>query len=74
MGLSSPTSCDLVDFVLNEEVDQGNNGREKAGREYPAILDSLRVGRAENEAAICPWNCGDQVRDHENIVPIVVVR
>lgn len=67
------TSCNFVDFVLNEEV----NERDKSPEEQPskplAPFHSLGIGRTESETAQSPWERGDQVRDHEDVVPVMIV-
>lgn len=62
-----------MDLVLNEIVDQRNqSSKEQAGHDF-AVLDGTAVGRAEREATQGPRQGGHQVRDHEDVMPVVVV-
>lgn len=67
------TTRNLVHFVLNEIVNQRDQcSKEQAGHDF-AVLDSPTVVRAKGEAAQGPRQSGHQVRDHEDIVPIMIV-
>lgn len=60
-------------FVLDEVVDQWHqSAKEQAGQNL-AVLDSAAVVRAEGEATESPGQSCHQIRDHENIVPVVVI-
>ncbi len=59
--------------MLDEEVDQGHEGAEETGGQVLPVLDGLRVGRAESDAAGGPGDGEYEVRDHEDVVPVVVV-
>ena len=60
-------------FVLDKEVDQRYECRkEGAGKELP-ILDRSGVAGAQGEAAKSPRQSSHQVRDHEDVVPVMVV-
>lgn len=62
-----------MDLVLDEVVDQWHQGsKEKASHDL-AILDGTAVVRAEGQATQSPRQGGHQIRDHENIVPVMVV-
>ncbi len=67
------TSRNTVNLVLNKEVNERHQGSEKATGKVLAILDCRRVVGAESDAAGGPWQCGDNVGDHENVVPVVVI-
>ena len=60
-------------LVLDEEVDQGHEGAEETSCQVFAILDSLGVGGAEGNAARRPGNREYEVRNHEDVVPVMVV-
>lgn len=62
-----------MDLVLNEIVDQRNqSSEEQAGHDF-AVLDGTVVVRAERKATQGPRQGGHQVRDHEDIMPVVVI-
>lgn len=68
------TSWHLVYFVLDEKIDQRNQGtKEQPGQIFP-VFDSDRVGRAQGETAESPWQCSNKIANHEDIMPIVVIR
>lgn len=60
-------------FVLDEKVDQRNQSREKSSSEILSQLDGLRVWRTQCNATDGPRQSGNQIADHENIMPIVVI-
>lgn len=60
-------------FVLDEVVDQGHQSAEEQTGQDLAVLDSAAVVRAEGEAAESPGQGCHQVRDHENVVPVVII-
>ena len=62
-----------MDLVLDEEVDQGHEGAEEPPRQVFPVLDGLGVGRAEGDASDGPRDGEDEVRDHEDVVPVMVV-
>jgi hypothetical protein len=62
-----------VHLVLNKVVNQGNQcSKEQASHDLP-ILDSTAVVWAQRKAAQRPRQGGHQVRDHENVMPIVII-
>lgn len=69
----SRTSSNTVDLVLNEKVNERHKGSEKGTGKELAVLDSRRVVGAERNAASGPGESSDNVGNHENIMPIVVV-
>lgn len=59
--------------MLNEIVDQWNQGsEEKAGYDL-AVLDGPTVIGAESKAAQRPRQSRDKVRDHEDIMPVMII-
>ena len=61
-------------LVLNEEVDQRYEGaKERSSQVFP-VLDRFRIGWAQSQASQRPRQCRDEVADHENVVPVVVIR
>lgn len=67
------TSSNAVDLVLDKEVNQWHERAEEAGSQVFPIFDRFRVRRAEGDAARRPGQSSNDVRDHQNIVPVVVV-
>jgi hypothetical protein len=62
-----------VDLVLNEIVNQRNQCSKEQARHNLAVLDSTAVVGAERKAAKSPWQSSNQIRDHEDIMPVMVV-
>lgn len=62
-----------MDLVLDEEVDQGHEGAEETSCQVFPVLDRLGVGRAKSNASGGPRDGEHEVRDHEDVVPVVVV-
>lgn len=60
-------------LVLDKVVDQGNQGSEKETGENLAVFDGAAVRGAESETAQCPWKSSNQIRNHEDIVPVMVI-
>lgn len=67
------TSSHMVYFVLNEEVYQGHKSSEERTSEQLAVLQSCWVSGAQCKAADCPGKSCHQIRDHEDIMPIVII-
>lgn len=67
------TSCHTVDLVLDEEVHQRHEGTEEAAGQVFPVLDGLGVCGAQGNAPGSPGNREDDVGDHQNVVPVVVV-
>ena len=68
-----PTTGHLVHLVLDEIVNQWHqSSKEKAGHDL-AVLDGTAVVGAQGQATQSPRQGGHQIRDHEDIVPVVVV-
>jgi len=62
-----------VHLVLDEIVDQWHQcSKEKASHDL-AVLDGTTVVRAQGQAAQSPRQGGHQIRDHENVMPVMVV-
>lgn len=62
-----------MDLVLDEEVHERHDGAKEGTGDVFAVLDGGGVGRAERDAAKHPRDGGDEVGDHEDVVPVVVV-
>lgn len=60
--------------MLDEVVDQRYEGAEECSSEIFPQLDRPRVRRAQRKTAERPGDGRDKVRNHEDIMPIVVVR
>jgi hypothetical protein len=63
----------LVDLVLDEEVDQRHKGSEEGATEELAVVDGLGIVGAQGDAADGPGQSCDQVGNHEDVVPVMVV-
>lgn len=62
-----------MDFVLDEKVDQWDQCSKEPSRKILSVLDRLGVRWAEVDASGRPWDRKYQVRDHQDVMPIVVV-
>ena len=67
------TSSNMVHLVLDEEVNEWQYGGVKCARKVFAILDGGWVSRAESDDAKRPRNGREQIRDHENVMPVMVI-
>lgn len=59
--------------MLNKEVDEWDETPVERARHIFPVFDGGRVRRAQRNTAEGPWNGGKQVRDHEDVVPVMVV-
>lgn len=59
--------------MLDKEVDQWHERAEEARSQVFPIFNRGRVRRAERDAARRPGQGSNNVRDHQNIVPVVIV-
>ena len=62
-----------MDLVLNEIVNQWNQSSKEQTSQDFAILDGTAVVRAECKATQGPRQGGHQVRDHEDVMPVVII-
>ena len=63
-----------MDFVLDEVVDQGHKcAKEQACQDLP-VLDSTAVVRAKGETSEGPGQSRNKVRDHKDVVPVMIIR
>lgn len=67
------TSGNPMNLVLNKEVDQGYQGTKESTSDILSVPDGLWVRRAESNTAQCPGESAHNVRDHKNVVPIMIV-
>lgn len=64
----------MVHFVLNEKVDERKySSVERPGKVF-TVLHSCGVLGTHGDHTECPRDGGDQVRDHEDVVPVMVIR
>lgn len=70
---SEHTSWHSVHFVLDKEVYEGDDAAIERARHVFPVLDRSRVGRAKGDAPEGPGYGRQQVGDHEDIVPVMVV-
>lgn len=61
-------------LVLNKVVDQRNKGAEEETGKNLSVLNSPTVVWAQGQTTNSPWQSRNQVRDHKDIVPIMVIR
>lgn len=70
----SLTTRDLVHFVLDKVIDQRHQStEEQTGHDLP-VLHSAAVVRAESQTTQRPRQSSNQIRNHENVVPVMVIR
>ena len=62
-----------MDLVLNEEVNQWHKGREETAGKNLTVLERSSILRTEGNAADCPWQSCDEVGDHKDVVPVMVI-
>lgn len=72
-GVDGVSTRHLVDLVLDEEVDQRYEGSEEGTAQDLAVVDGLGVVGAQGDAAKCPWQSSNEIRDHEDVVPVMVI-
>lgn len=63
-----------MNLVLDEKIDQRHQRAKECASQILPIPDCLRIGRAQCHDSQSPWDGGDQIADHENIVPTVIIR
>jgi hypothetical protein len=59
--------------VLDEEVGQRHNRGEEGTAKDLTVVDGLGIVGAQGDAAEGPWYSCDEVRDHEDVVGVVVI-
>ena len=62
-----------MDFVLDKVVNQRNESAEEQASEHLPVLQRPLVIRAQRNTAQGPRERGHEVRDHEDIMPIMVI-
>lgn len=62
-----------MNLVLDEEVYQGYQSAKKCSRQVFSVFDRSRIVRTKGETPKSPWEGSNEVRDHKDIMPIVVV-
>ncbi len=67
------TSRDAVDLVPDKKVDQRNESSEEGTSQVLPVLDSCCIWWAQDDASGRPRDRQDKVRDHQNVMPVVVV-
>lgn len=68
------TSSNAMHLVLNEEVDERHQGTKESTSKVLPVLDSLRVWWAQGNASQGPRQGCHNVRNHENVMPVMIVR
>lgn len=67
------TSRDLVHLVLNEEIHERHQRSEEAASKQLPPPDGAWVRWAKRQTPQRPGQRSDEVRDHEDVVPVMVV-
>ena len=67
------TSRNAVDLMPDEEVNQWHKCREEGSSEKLPVLESGGVARAQSKASNSPRQGSHQVRDHEDVVPVMII-
>lgn len=67
------TTSDVVHLVLYKEINQGKNGAKESTSEVLPIPDGIRMRWTQSNATKSPRYCKDEIRDHEDVVPVVVI-
>lgn len=67
------TARDFMNLVLNKEVHKWHDRPKEARSQDLSPLDAGRIWRAECKASHCPRNRCDQIADHEDVMPVVVI-
>ena len=67
------TSRYAMDLVLNEEVDQRHQHSEERPSKDLSIFDSDRILRTQHQTANSPRESCNQVRNHKDIMPVMVI-
>ena len=62
-----------MDLVLNEVVDQWHQSSKEQASHDLTVLNRATVVRAQSQTAQSPRQGSNQVRDHENVVPVMVI-
>lgn len=62
-----------MNLVLYEKVNQRNESSKESASEVFPVLYRRRIGRTEHEASHGPRQCRNQIADHEDIMPIMVI-
>ena len=62
-----------MNLVLNEVVNQWHQSSKEEASHDLAIFDSPAVVRAQGEAAQGPWQGGNKIGYHENVMPVMVI-
>lgn len=67
------TSRNFVNLMLNEEVDERDqSAKEKTGKNF-AVLNCLWIGWAKRKTPESPGQCCDEIADHKDIVPVMII-
>ena len=71
--MSQRTPRHPMHLMLNKKPNQRHKRPKESIRRSLPILDRLRIRWAKHNTPDCPGECSDEVRDHEDVVPVVVV-
>lgn len=68
------TASNFVHLVLDEKIDQGHQSTKEQTSYDLAVLRSAAVVTTKSHTTQCPWQSRYQVRNHEDVVPVMVIR
>ena len=70
----TPTASNAIHFVLDEKVNKRNQrAKEQTRKDFP-VPDSTGVCWAEHDATHSPGKGCKNIQNHEDVMPVVVVR
>ena len=71
---SALTARHSMDLVLDEKVEHWDQSSEECASEILSVSNGLGVGfGAQGDAADGPRYSGDEIGDHKDVVPVVIV-
>ena len=68
-----PTASHSMNLVLNEEIDKGYQCTEEAPCKELSVSDGSRIAWTKSKTSQRPGQGGNQIRDHKDIMPTMVV-
>ena len=68
-----PTASNAMDFVLDEKVNERNQGGKEQTRNELPVFDSTGICWAEHDATHSPGKRRKNVENHEDVMPVMVI-
>lgn len=62
-----------MNFMLNEEINERYHSSKEETSSASSVFHGSFVWRSGQQTPDSPWNGGDQVADHEDIVPVMII-